>query len=65
MLSEVSQAQKDKDCLFSLICGSYIYKINKCTHIHIYDLIYIYRYTYINIYIWRGKECKNIKTLHL
>jgi hypothetical protein len=28
MLSEVNQAQKDKGHMFSLICGSYIYKLN-------------------------------------
>jgi hypothetical protein len=27
-LSEISRAQKNKDCMFSLICGRYIQKIN-------------------------------------
>jgi hypothetical protein len=28
MLSEVSQSQKDKGCMFSLVCGRQIQKIN-------------------------------------
>jgi hypothetical protein len=28
MLREVSQAQKNKDCMFSLTCGTQIQKIN-------------------------------------
>jgi hypothetical protein len=35
MLSEVSQVQKDKDCIFSLICGRQIQKINKHDNIQI------------------------------
>jgi hypothetical protein len=41
MLSEVSQVQKDKDCMFPVICGKQIQKINIDTKINmiIYKLI--------------------------
>jgi hypothetical protein len=42
MLSEISQVQKDKDCLFSPICGSKTYKIN----VYIYMIINICVYTH-------------------
>jgi hypothetical protein len=35
MLNEVSQAQKDKDCMFSLICGRQIQKIRIYTKTNI------------------------------
>jgi hypothetical protein len=46
MLSEVSQAQKVKDRMFSLI--------QKCTYRNIYDHTYIYIY----IYIYSDRENK-------
>jgi hypothetical protein len=41
MLSEVSQVQKDKVCMFSLICGRQIQKIN--VHKNSNMTIYTYR----------------------
>jgi hypothetical protein len=42
MLREVSQAQKDKGCMFSLIHGRQILKINICTKPSMFKLIIIF-----------------------
>jgi hypothetical protein len=45
VLSKVNQVQKDKGCMFSLICGGYIQKINihKYKHDHMYIFIEHFR----------------------
>jgi hypothetical protein len=55
MLSKVSQAQKDKGYMFSLICGRKATKINEykntnmISYIHTHNLsVYIYIYIYIS-----------------
>jgi hypothetical protein len=47
ILSEINQVQKDKDHMFSLICGSLTYKINVYTHDHIYV-----KHVYNNGSVW-------------
>jgi hypothetical protein len=49
VLSKVSQTQKDKYCMFSLICGSQTYKVN--VHINTYMYIHKYIHKYIYIYV--------------
>jgi hypothetical protein len=49
-LSEVSQAHKIKGHMFSLICGSYTYKINVC-------ILNIYDHIYIHLHIFYEQSC--------
>jgi hypothetical protein len=49
MLSKVSQAQKVKVCMFSLICGSQIYKKN--VGINTYMILNIYTCAHIHTHI--------------
>jgi hypothetical protein len=69
-ISEVNQIQKDKSCMFSLICGRWIQMINihKYKHdlcIYIYSfiiyyvntyLMHIYYYIIFNIYLYIERE---------
>jgi hypothetical protein len=47
-LSEISQIQKDKDHMFSLLCGR---QMQLQIHYHIYTYIYTYIHIYVCIYI--------------
>jgi hypothetical protein len=57
MLSKVSQAQKIKGHMFSLICGSWTYKLN--VYIETYMIIYIYIYMCLCIYIYIYSDREN------
>jgi hypothetical protein len=47
MLNEVTQVQKVKDFMFSLICGRYTYKLNVYINIDMTIYMYICVYTYM------------------